>query len=97
MSTVTNPPSNYIEVDGQSLSPQSTITITSQITEAEKIPRRICIDLLTPPEVALYKALAAVEEAGADPLLTDAVILIQQAREKVAEYVDRRLNQHKIG
>lgn len=72
-------------------------TTPTMIQVDARIPRRICIDLLTPPEVALYKALAAVEEAGADPLLTDAVILIQQAREKVAEYIDKRLNEHRIG
>lgn len=94
---IENPLASYIQVDGLPLPPQSTITVASRITEIERIPRRICIDLLTPPEVTLYKALQAIEEAGADPLLTDAVVLIQQAREKVAEYIDRRLNEHKIG
>ena len=52
------------------------------------IPRRICIDRLTPAETAIRNAVLAVEEAGAHPLLTDAVVLLEQAREKVADYVD---------
>jgi hypothetical protein len=32
-----------------------------------------------------------VEEAGADPLLTDAIILLTEARNKVGDYVDRQL------
>jgi hypothetical protein len=33
----------------------------------------------------------AVEELGADVLLTEAVVLLDQARTKVADYVDRDL------
>lgn len=55
----------------------------------DNIPRRIRIDLMTPAELAIRNAMLAVEEVGADPLLTDAVILLQQARDKVADYVDR--------
>ena len=38
----------------------------------------------------LYRFLAslAVEEAGAHPLLTDAVNLLTQAKEKVADFVE---------
>src|SRR5690349_2059222 len=51
--------------------------------------RRIDIQRLTPAETAIRNAMIAVEEVGADPLLTDAVILLQQARDKVADYVDQ--------
>lgn len=51
-------------------------------------PRRHRIDQNTPAELAIRKAMDAVEEAGADPLLTDAVGLLDQAREKVADFVD---------
>lgn len=51
--------------------------------------RRIRVDLLTPAELAIRAAVLVVEEAGAHPLLTDAVILLQQAREKVADWVDK--------
>jgi 3-oxoacyl-[acyl-carrier-protein] synthase III len=53
-----------------------------------QIPRRCRIDLNTPAELAIRAAMEAVEMAGADPLLTDAVILLDQAREKVADFVD---------
>lgn len=56
---------------------------------AEKeFSRRIRIDLLTPPETAIREAMLAVEAAGAHPLLTDAVGLLGQAREKVADYIE---------
>lgn len=53
-----------------------------------KPPRRVCIDQLTPAEFAIWAATQQVEAAGAHPLLTDAVVLLQQAREKVADWVD---------
>lgn len=51
-------------------------------------PRRSRVDLLTPAERAIYDAVHVVEAAGAHPLLTDAVILLGRAREKVADFVD---------
>lgn len=54
----------------------------------DDIPRRIRIDRLTPAERAIYDALIAVEAVGAHPLLTEAVVLLQEARSKVADYVD---------
>lgn len=51
-------------------------------------PRRIRMDLWTPAERAIYDAIQAVEEAGADPRLTDAVILLGRAKDRVADYVD---------
>jgi hypothetical protein len=53
-----------------------------------ELPRRICIDKFTPAEKAIYDALGEVEKVGADTRLTDAVVLLQQAREKVADYID---------
>ena len=54
-----------------------------------KMPRRCRVDLLSKGEKAIYDAVQTVEGVGADPLLTDAVILLQQARDKVADYVDK--------
>jgi hypothetical protein len=51
-------------------------------------PRRIRLEYLTPAELAIREAMRAVEDAGAHPLLTDAVNLLDQARGKVADYVD---------
>ena len=47
------------------------------------------MDLWTPAEKAVYDAMQVVEAAGAHPLLTDAVVLLGQARDKVADYVER--------
>lgn len=38
--------------------------------------------------MAIRHAVEFVERVGADPLLTEAVILLGQAREKVADYID---------
>lgn len=57
----------------------------------KEIPRRIRLDQHTPAESAITQAMAAVEMAGCDPLLTDAVVLLGQARDKVADFVDAGL------
>ena len=53
------------------------------------IPRRIRLDRMTKAELAITSAMDAVEEAGADVRLTEAVVLLQQARDKVADFVDQ--------
>jgi hypothetical protein len=55
------------------------------------IPRRCDLSLSTPAELAIRSAVEAVEAAGADPLLTQAVNTLHEARELVADYVDRDL------
>src|SRR6266851_2372430 len=52
------------------------------------IPRRVQLERLTPAEHAIRKAVLAVEALPADVRLTDAVILLGQARNKVADFVD---------
>ena len=52
------------------------------------IPRRNRIDLYSPAELAIREAVFVVESAGAHPLLTEAVMLLQQAKEKVADFVE---------
>lgn len=51
-------------------------------------PRRCDTLQHTPAEKAISDAMAAVESVGAHPLLTDAVALLEQARDKVADYVE---------
>lgn len=58
-------------------------------------PRRSRIDLHTPAEAAIRKAVDAVEEAGAHTLLTDAVNLLIEAGNKVADFVESHL-QHGV-
>lgn len=53
-------------------------------------PRRIRTDLYTPAERAIADAIAAVEAAGAHPRLTDAVVLLGQAKDAVADFVEGR-------
>ncbi|MBB5351360.1 N-acetylmuramoyl-L-alanine amidase [Haloferula luteola] len=55
------------------------------------IPRRNDMLRWTPAEKAIHAALDAVEEVGADPLLTEAVTLLSNAQNKVADYVDADL------
>lgn len=50
--------------------------------------RRRDIQRMTPAELAIGEAIRMVEAFAADPRLTDAVILLSQAQEKVADYVD---------
>ena len=56
------------------------------------IPRRIDILRNTPAELAIRNAILAVEAMAADTRLTDAVVLLMQAREKVADFVDANLS-----
>jgi hypothetical protein len=53
-----------------------------------EFPRRNRLDQNTPAEKAIYDAMQEVEKAGADVLLTDAVVLLDKARNLVADYVD---------
>lgn len=56
----------------------------------DQIPRRHCLDLNTPEELKIRSAINAVEQLGADPILTECVILLSQARERLADYIDRQ-------
>lgn len=55
---------------------------------SEGIPRRNRTDRQTHAEAMIRLAVEAVEHAGADVRLTDAVVLLQEARESVADFVD---------
>lgn len=55
----------------------------------EAVPRRFDRNRMKGAELAILDATMAVEEAGADPILTEAVVLLGQAREKVADYFDK--------
>ena len=43
---------------------------------------------MTLAELAISNAMIQVEKLGADTRLTDAVILLMQAQNKVADYID---------
>ena len=54
----------------------------------ELIPRRIDLQRNTEAELAIRKAVDLVESLGADVRLTDAVVLLNEAREAVADWYD---------
>lgn len=51
-------------------------------------PRRNRLDQNTPAELAIRAAMEAVEQAGASPALTEAVILLGQAKDALGDHVD---------
>ena len=55
---------------------------------SDEIPRRNRMDQWTEAEERIQHAVWFIEEMGTHPLLTEAVILLGKAREKVADYVD---------
>lgn len=57
----------------------------------DEIPRRIRLDLNTPAEKAIYDAMQEVEKVGADERLTEVVIMLGEARDKLSDYVDDEL------
>jgi hypothetical protein len=52
------------------------------------IPRRIRLDLLTTEELAMFHMVGEIEKLGAHPLLTDVVVLLGEARNKLSDWVD---------
>lgn len=54
-------------------------------------PRRCNTGLLTPAENAIRHAIHTVEQLGADPILTNAVMLLIEAQKLTAAYVDMAL------
>lgn len=54
------------------------------------LPRRQRIDLLEPVEHDLWAVTQRIEELGADTRLTNAVILLSEARNLVADYIEEK-------
>lgn len=50
--------------------------------------RRNDVTQMTPAEKAIMAAMDAVESAGCHPKLTNAVVLLQQVRDEVADFVE---------
>ncbi len=61
------------------------------------MPRKIRLDLATPPEVALRAALDAVEAMPADTRLTAAVVKVAEALDLVSSYVDEQMRDVTLG
>lgn len=52
------------------------------------IPTRSDTQWMTEAELAILRAMQEVERVGGSPALTDAVTLLGQARERVADHVE---------
>ena len=66
-------------------------------TTSFSLPRRCCLTLLVPAEIAIRDAQQAVEKMAADERLTEAVILLGRARDLVADFVDECCGGAKAG
>jgi hypothetical protein len=55
-----------------------------------EILRRSRLDLNEPVELAIHNAMMEVEKAGADVRLTQATILLSQAKNLVADYIEKK-------
>ena len=74
---------------GSSLEKMTVAQLEALVSGKEKeIPRRSRLDQNTPAELAIRAAVDAVEALPADVRLTHAVVLLQEARDAVADYVD---------
>lgn len=58
------------------------------LDSGSSIPRRNRQDLYEPAEMAIHEAMQEVEKMPAHVMLTEAVILLQQAKDKVSDYID---------
>lgn len=58
------------------------------MTDENVLPRRCCMNLMTPAELAILHAQGEVEMVGADVRLTNALCKLQEARNLVADYID---------
>jgi len=56
------------------------------------IPRRNRLDLNSPSELAIHGAIQEVEKEGCDVRLTEAVTLMQKAKDLVSDYIDEISN-----
>lgn len=60
------------------------------VRRPDGIPTRVDTLWMTAAELAIREAMAAVEGAGASVALTDAVALLSQAQNRVADHVEGR-------
>lgn len=58
-------------------------------------PRRNRLDLNTVAEKAIYDAIQEVEKVGADPKLTDIVVMLGKAKELLSDFVDDKAESKK--
>lgn len=56
-------------------------------------PRRNRLDLNTPAEKAIYNAMQEVEKVGADPKLTNVIVMLVKAKNLLSDFVDDNTKQ----
>jgi hypothetical protein len=56
---------------------------------SQKIPRRSYLNKMIPAERAIRAAILSVERLEADERLTEAIVLLGKAMNKVADFVDK--------
>lgn len=56
-------------------------------------PRRFLSDFKTPAEVAMHEAICAVSNLGHSAELVDVVKILTKARDKISDYIDRKLTE----
>ncbi len=73
-----------------------TRTANSHSDEEEiVVNRRNDINQWTEAEIRIHEALIEVEAWGAHPWLTDAVVLLGQAQDKVADFIDLKAGEQR--
>lgn len=62
-------------------------------SKSANFPRRSCQWLKTPAETSIQSAIVSVEALGADKRLSDALFLLSQSQDLVADYIESDLKQ----
>ena len=78
------------EADAPAANTQSACAPAGFSDEAAKPRRRYQMQAWEPAEHAISKAIMAVEALDADPVLTDAVVLLGKAQDRVSWFLDRK-------
>jgi hypothetical protein len=53
-----------------------------------QIPRRSQLQKMVPAEKLIFEAIQEIEKMGANVLLSDAQLLLSQAKDKVSDFVE---------
>lgn len=90
----TTPSENLISERAKSLAKSIYFGCITEIAPSDcKRMEQIICDHLTALTRDIYNAIKDVDGAGAHPLLTEAVVLLGKAKEKVADFVELSENQ----
>lgn len=77
---------------GGQMSERNYTMIRGKLVTNEGFPRRSNVTDMTPEELQLRECIHRVEELGAHPLLTETVVLLAQAKEKLADFLDAQID-----